>query len=264
MIIKSLSRQGTRRSTVKQLLTYILTKDKHTLLVTHNLTGNSLDDLTDAYMENEQGRIYHRTNNTLVMHEILSMHTLDTTHLSTTMLRQIAQAYINRRSPHGLAVAAVHHDTQSVHIHLAISGITLTGRSTRISQQTFSTIKHELQERFPELTHSKVAHGSRIPTKREKEYHLTKRTRSEKETLKQLLETLFHQSTTRHDFYERIRQQGMELYSRNDTVTGIIGTRKYRFTTLGFGKERMHTLDLLHELGSIRKQRTLSHDHERE
>lgn len=256
MIIKSLSRKGNKRSTVKQLLTYMFQEHKKSdFVLTHNLQGNNIVDFTNAFMLNEKNRLHIRKNNVLVYHDMISMHHLDSEKITQKTLRNIAKEYIKLRNPNALYVILPHYDRHAIHLHIAISGIEQhTGLSTRISKERFKEIKIELQNMFPELEHSIVEHGKKDKQKiSEREYQMMKRkTPTEKEYIKQLLETLYKESTSQEDFYKRIQDNGLKTYERRGKKYGIDGNRKMRFSTLGFDDKKIKDLDVLLDFTKLR------------
>lgn len=254
MIVKSISRKGTKRSTVTQLLNYMLQEHKQSdFLLLHNITGNSIKEYTDAFMHNEKNRLYARGNSVLVYHEILSIHEFDTKYLTQQKLKGIAKQYIKERCPNALVVAVPHYNKQSIHLHLGISGININGRSSRISKAKLHEIKISLQQAFPELEHSMVQHGKKQRYITEKEYQLKKRKApTEKEQITELLTRIYKQSYSKENFYKRIQDNGLQLYERNNNITGVFGKRKYRFSSLGFDEKKIGLLDAVLEFEKIR------------
>lgn len=257
MIIKSLSRKGNKRSTIKQLLAYMFQEHKMSdFVLTHNVQGNSIDDYTNAFMQNEKNRLHIRKNNILVQHNIISMHHLDSSKITQKILRSIAKEYIKLRNPNALYVVLPHYDKQAIHLHIVISGVEqFTGLSTRISKERFKEIKIELQNMFPELEHSIVEHGKKEKQKiSEKEYQMKKRKApTEKERIKHLLETLYKQSSSKEDFYKRIHDNGLKTYDRGGKTYGIdTGRKKLRFSTLQFNEHKLELLIILNEFEQLR------------
>lgn len=94
---------------------------------------------------------------------------------------------------------------------------------------------------------------------------------SDKQILHSLLEKSYLIATSEQDFYHKLSDQNLELYSRNDKVVGIKLNRKFRFRTLGYTKEVLVKLNKqlsksnrLKELQRIReRQKNRSKDKER-
>lgn len=59
---------------------------------------------------------------------------------------------------------------------------------------------------------------------------------SDKGQLLTVLEQAYSQAISEADFYEILKKQGIELYSRNQKVVGAVLGRKFRFRTLGYDK----------------------------
>jgi len=66
---------------------------------------------------------------------------------------------------------------------------------------------------------------------------------SDKQKLITAFETVYTKATSEQDFYERLREQGMELYNRNDKIVGVKLRRKFRFRKLGYDKEVLQELN---------------------
>jgi len=66
---------------------------------------------------------------------------------------------------------------------------------------------------------------------------------SNKQKLITALETVYTKATSKRDFYDRLRKQGMQLYKRNDKVVGMKLKRKFRFRTLGYDQSILQELD---------------------
>lgn len=96
MIVKSLTR---KQSTFRQLLEYMMHDDDRltsggSFVLQHNIKGKTIDDWVQAFEHNEQGRIYKRSNNVKMYHEILSFSNRDIQKITTKTLKDIAKKYI--------------------------------------------------------------------------------------------------------------------------------------------------------------------------
>ncbi|MDB5227417.1 MAG: hypothetical protein JWN78_1610 [Bacteroidota bacterium] len=255
MIIKSLTRKGNRVSTIQQLLSYFFQEKKQNdFLLLQNITGTKIQDYTKTIMLNEKNRVHPRKNSVLVYHDILSIHQLDSKHLTQKKLKAIAKKYLRLRNAHALSVAVPHYDKQSIHIHFAISGIDQSGISTRVSKSRFHEIKMELQNAFPELEHSQVMHGKGQTRVSEKEYQIRKRgVVTEKEQINATVKELYLYSDSQNSFFAKLKKQGYKLYERKGNVAGIIGKRKIRFRTLGIDLQYLRNKELyVSEFGKVR------------
>lgn len=61
--------------------------------------------------------------------------------------------------------------------------------------------------------------------------------------MKLILDTAFSKAKSEIDFYNKLKNCGLELYFRGNQL-GIISKRKYRLKTLGFSIERIQILNL--------------------
>lgn len=266
MILKSLSRKG-KRGAVKQLLNYMFQEHKKgDSVVLHNIHGSTVDEYANAFIINEHNRKYIRKNTNVIMHDIISMHHLDSPKITKSMLRKIAKEYIKLRNPNALYVIVPHYDRKSIHLHIAMSGVEqFTGLSTRMSQNDFRELKIVLQNKFPELKHSIVEHDKKKRKVSEKEFQVKKRTgTTEKEKTKKLLDKIYKQSYSKKDFYTLIQNNGLFIYERNGKPWGIIGKNKMRFSTLGFDDNKLNNFDLMQEFENLNKgSASISHNMER-
>jgi Relaxase/Mobilisation nuclease domain len=253
MVLKSKTR---KTKTWEQLLGYMMQdKGASKELVTRNITKGSILNMAQQFADNEANRIHKRSNNVMLFHDIISFSTKDMKEVSIEMLKDIASRYLEERSEYVMGVAAFHTDTKHPHIHVCMGGVEAgTGQSMRISKDRFREIKVELeryqQERYPELSHSRVDHSKREKKKGKThplEYEFKKRTKapSQKELLKEIIEQSYSLSMSRANFYHRLREQGLETYSRNGTERGLVSEgRKYTFSHLGFDEKHLKEFDI--------------------
>ncbi len=61
--------------------------------------------------------------------------------------------------------------------------------------------------------------------------------------MKLILDTAFSKAKSEIDFYDKLKDSGLELYFRGNQP-GIIAKRKYRIKSLGFSLERIKALNL--------------------
>ncbi len=62
-----------------------------------------------------------------------------------------------------------------------------------------------------------------------------------------ILDTAFPKAKSEVDFYDKLKESGLELYFRGNQP-GIIANRKYRLKSLGFSLERIQALNLTKNL----------------
>lgn len=213
-------------------------------LIRHNIRGESMEEWINEYLENEDGRVRTRSDSVYLNHIIISFHADDSDHISQEMLEDIAQHYINMAASDALVIAVPHREKDHAHIHLAVSGVDcFSGRSMRMSHETFAEVKDKLQEyqkeRYPELEHSLVDHGRKKNRTKLREIESNGMPRTKKEQIIERVEKIMGESISRDDFLIRIEQEGMSTYARNGKLTGIeVDGKKYRFKrTLGIDPE---------------------------
>lgn len=171
MILKNLSRAskpGAQKQLINYILRYSLDEKKqldksNTFIVTHNLQGRTIEEYVTQFVANEANRIHKSVKATAVHHTILSFSPDDSPKITDDMLRAIAQQFIKLRGEENLYLFAKHENTNAVHMHCCVSGSAMSGRSSRMSNKEFATLKVELdrfqKQRFPELSASLPRHG---------------------------------------------------------------------------------------------------------
>ena len=84
-----------------------------------------------------------------------------------------------------------------------------------------------------------------------------------------ILDSAFSKAKSENDFYEKLKESGLELYFRGNQP-GILAKRKYRLKSLGFSLERIQTLNLnknlrqqqLNKIIASRMQRSITNERE--
>jgi len=276
MILKSLS----RKSGTPQLLNYLFEKkeklsdEKHSpLLIKHNIRSQSLDKWAKEFEENESHRLVRRKDSVQAYHTVLSFSHKDKEKVNEKVLKDIAKEYIKLRGENNLYIAIAHYDKDHVHLHIAMSGTQyLTGISSRISKKDFHQLKVALdkyqQEKYPQLSNSLPSHGKGSkPLSRSENENIKRneRTSSQKETLLELLETSYAKSSSVKDFISSLEEQGHQVYYRSGKLTGVKfeGDRKFRFSRLGYDKEKIAELDRiqLKQEENLRELQDLREEH---
>jgi len=207
--------------------------------------GSTLEDWESSFLENEQYRKSTRKNTVYLRHFVLSFDPKDTPYLNGIKLLDLTEQFIEAYHPRAQAVAAAHFDTDHVHVHVCIATIEYrTGKTIRHSKREFAKLKERVQlyqqQRYPELIHSVIQDkGDASKGKSSGEYRMQKRgITTKKATLTKLLTQLLNQATSLANFLEQLHAKGVQEYYRGGRITGVIYQgRKYRFRTLGFGKE---------------------------
>ena len=272
MIYKILTRST---PSFKSIITYILdeSKNKQLEIFSHNIRSDNLniERLTKEYIENESFRTYRRSDQNYLNHEILSFSDEDTSKVTTELLQDMVQKYISLRGKDGIYFGAVHRNTESIHVHLCVSGLKYrTGKSHHIPRDKLKQLKIELQEyqkeKYPELYNSLPEHG------RARDYvtdwlwyakHRDERN-IQKEQIKNIINACLNQAKTQKTFLELLQKQNLHYYERKGIPTGImIDNTKFRFSRLDIDLLRLKALPLniteeqqiLKEIEAIRKFR---------
>lgn len=174
MILKNLTRKKTgTRQLVRYIFRYLLQEEKtgsakksptsRPFIIKHNIRSSTVEGFTKEFEQNLRQRKHKRSDQTIIHHAILSWSQQDTRHITDTMLRRIARKFIQLRGENNLYVGTKHIDRSHIHLHIAVSGNQLNGKSSRLSQKQFATLKKNMdafqREQYPQLIHSLPRHG---------------------------------------------------------------------------------------------------------
>lgn len=173
MILKNLTRKKTgTRQLVRYIFRYMLQEEKTgannrkndtPFLIRHNIKSKSVEGFIKEFENNLLLRRNKRSDQTIIHHSILSWSHKDAIHITDTKLRSIARKFIQLRGVNNLYVGTKHTDRNHIHLHFAVSGNQISGKSSRLSQKEFSNLKKNLdafqKEKYPELANSLPRHG---------------------------------------------------------------------------------------------------------
>jgi hypothetical protein len=236
-------------------------KNNTPIIFKNNINGTSLLELETSFIANEANR-KPRKGMVYIYHDILAFSPLDKEKLNLKILEDLGMRYLQLRSEFSPAVFTAHQDTDSPHLHFLIGPESITGKSARVSKAKLETIKISLQEyqieKYADLV-SVVEHGKHSKDYvKNQEFRMSERTGrpSNKDIIKEKLSEAFAVSLSESEFYENIKEQGLNVYERGGKITGIEDDdRKYRFSTLGYTNEKFQELsqtserlDLLNEI----------------
>jgi hypothetical protein len=174
MILKNLTRKKTgTRQLVRYIFRYLLQEEKtggamnlpisRPFIIKHNIRSSTVEGFIKEFEQNLRQRKHKRSDQTIIHHTILSWSQQDTRHITDTMLRRIARKFIQLRGENNLYVGTKHIDRSHIHLHIAVSGNQLNGKSSRLSQKQFAALKKRMdtfqKEQYPQLIHSLPRHG---------------------------------------------------------------------------------------------------------
>lgn len=260
MIIKELTRKKGSGQLVRYILRYTLDEKKQItasgkpFIIRHNIRSRSIEGYIKEFQQNEVNRVYKRKDQTVIHHTILSWSPEDAIHITDAKLKAIAKEYVRLRGSNNLYVGTKHTDRQHIHLHIAVSGSQLNGRSSRMSKQAFAGLKCTLdayqKEHFSELVHSLPLHGRSAALKTANKVPRIDRRHgriSQKEALVRSLNTAYSRAKSIEDFLAELRSLGHQPYYRAGQLTGIkySGDRKFRFRSLGYSQEKMAQLNAI-------------------
>lgn len=253
MIIKCISKHGG----TKQLLNYLfkdekkLTDKKYTsrMMLKHNVTGKTIERFAAQFKFNESLRMNKRKDAVSMYHTIISFSNLDRDHLNKKVLTDIAKKYIDLQGKDNMYVITHHIEKEHIHLHVAMSGTKfLTGQANRLTKKQFQELKLEMEkyqkEKYPKLVNSLV-HQTKSRNKNSSKNINPNGRQTQKEALLKGIEQAYALSNSLSDFLQEIRMQGHEPYFRNEKLAGLKfeGDRKFRFSRLGFDKQKFDELE---------------------
>lgn len=227
------------------LIQYILNEkkmDKETV-VTHNLRGETVDEYSKEYALNEnfrQGSL--RSDSVYFSHEIISFNNSENAeNFTPEALKTMINQYIQMRGEVGMYIAAVHRDTEHVHIHLMVSACEYrTGKSFHIARPDLYKLKIDFQkyhrEQFPGIKNSFPTHGKGKPYLTDRAWQKENRVKRNeiKENIRINVEHCLSQSNNFREFLGLLRIYKLEHYGRSGRVEGVTTSdgMKFRFSRL--------------------------------
>lgn len=262
MIIKTKRSYSSQR--FKELIDYIFddkgrVNEANSFTIYNNLKSVSKSDVIREFVENDQYR-KKRHRGVVLYHEIVSFHPDDKTELNLEILENIALKFIELRGKHALCFAKPHMENDNIHIHFCFSGTEYKSSKTlRLDNHDFKEIRMNLeryQQKFPSINSSFV-YLNRWQKNRllenegiknnENEFQLKKRTGkpSKKDVVRELVRSCYLQSSDKEDFFQRLINQGLELYKYRDKINGLKDGdgRKFRFSTLSLSEKELALLE---------------------
>jgi len=247
MILKTLPRKSI--SSPSRVIKYILeSKDRIIdpkdggFILTHNLSGNNVEEWINEYLVNNSKRQYKSKSNNIITHEFISFSELDCDKVTPEILKDFAEKFIALRGIQGMYIA-VPHFKENPHIHFCVGGLEYeSGMSFRMSKSEFARLKQSLEtyqrEQYPFLEHSKIEHGKGIKQEisdREAQLNIRKGKLSRKQILKSILSEKLPISQNLTDLKQVLEEQGIKIYERGGKLYGVqYEGRNHRFEKLGF------------------------------
>lgn len=263
MIVKSLSRKSDGAQLVNYVFRYIMKPEKgkdiiaqhkvipqkSKLIIRHNIRARSIKGFCKEFQKNESYRLVKRRDSVKLFHTIIAFSNKDREKINDALLKDIADKFISLRGTNNIYCGSSHLNTNSIHMHIIVSGCQLNGRSSRMSKQQFSSLKTKLQEyqkeKYPELSNSIVAHdkGTHLSQEALIKSVIAER-QTNKETLIKNIEVAYSNSISKEHFLSKLNEIGYNTYTRNNKLQGIrIGNSKYRFSRLGIPDSRLRALN---------------------
>ncbi len=247
-----------KRPSFKGIINYMIhNKDRlfdekgKSFVLTRNLKGKNPEKWASQYLKNESFRLRKRSDSVYLTHEILSWHQEDSVNITLEKLEDMVGEYLKLRNGNGMYIAVPHFDKSHYHVHICTSGIEYrTGKSMRLSKVDLHKLKKDIQnyqlEKYPELSKSIVAHGTKktMTSEKEKQIKLRSGRESVKEKLLGILKTCFKKAISKETFYKLLTECGLKYYERGGKISGVVFQEwKFRLSKLGYGEDRVDVLN---------------------
>lgn len=247
MIIKSMSR---KKPSFGQLYEYILKEADTQYNFSQNLYSNDFEGVRQEFKQNHSFLKKQKNSNSLY-HEILSI-TKSGIELDQQKekLLEIVREYVQARAKSCLVFGSLHEAKDNIHFHLMISSNELEQEKNHyLSKKQFDQIKRKLEdyvlEKYPELEQGQVINKEKKKEAvlSQKEFELKKRTDkiTKRESIQYRLTQIFNGSPTKEAFFENLRKNEIEIYTRGNTIgfkdLGDENQRRYRLKKLGLSEE---------------------------
>jgi hypothetical protein len=221
-------------------------------IIKHNLRARTLEGFNREFAENESRRLYNRSDAVSSYHVILSWSPRDALKLTDAILKDIANEYIRLRANNCLVIGTKHTEgIGHIHLHLAVSGNQINGKSSRQSKMDFQKVKEQLQQfqrtKYPFLvSNSLVRHGKGKGIEKGVEKNIKSERLYEKQALLKCLDEVYAASNSKEHFLSQLQALGHVPYYRNGKFQGVKfnDDRKYRIYRLGYDENKLTTLDL--------------------
>ncbi len=232
----------------------------NTFTIHHNLQSTNTGTVIQEFVENDQYR-KKRKKGVVLYHEILSFHPDEKSDLSLEILEDIAHKFIELRGKNALCLAKPHIENENIHIHFLFSGVEYKSTKTlRLDNKSFRQVRLEMelfQQKYPALNKSSMVYLNKWQKNRlmendtikqsEKETQLKRRTgkQSRKDVIRVLVRDCYLQSSNKENFFQRLVEQGIELYKYRNKINGLKDKdgRKHRFNSLSLGDKELALLE---------------------
>jgi len=250
MIVKTFRH---KRDYFQQLVPYILDdkgryRPENFDTIFHNLHSIEPDRIIQEFKANDHYRKL-RKQGVVAYHEILSFSPESTPHLNKTILRDIAQQYIELRGANALCLAQAHIDTDHVHLHFLFSGVEYRSDKTlRLDNQRFKAVRTGIEQfqetNYPNLNASLVydrwnkakdpALAKSKPSTKHENVKATPPIVSDRAQLEELLKDMQADQLTLSAFEQRVADHpDLSVYTYRGKPTGVLYKgKKYRFRSL--------------------------------
>ena len=261
MIIKSLSR---KTPSFGQLAEYMSSEKADARYdIHHHVYAQNPVDIATEFSFNSQN-LSHRKNGNYLYHEIISVVTTEATCSHTEIketLHDIAQRYIQQRSPNNMVYGCLHEDhAHNLHYHLMISANERgEHKRLRLTKAKFDRVKKDLEQHvlshYPELKQTalmnKAEQGEKLSVKagelKRRSGKMPKR-----DEVKETLQAAMSQTNTLENFYFFLEERGYQFYTRGkhygvEVLHEDGKIKKYRFATLGLHEDFEAFTDKLSE-----------------
>ena len=275
MIIKSMSR---KHRTFSQLYHYMKDGSSRSSdydYFSHNVYSRKDEEIINEFVANSR-KVKARKNGNYLFHEVIAITkskqlTLDQ---EKERLFDIVRNYVDMRCKNNLVVGYMHDEKDiNVHFHLMISSNELDAfKNQRLTKFDFDKAKKQLEkyviEKYPELEQDIII-NAKAESKKSRESNKAAEVKRKggrlerKEYMVKTLNSIFANSRTMQDYFSKLEQQNLEMYSRGSAIGFINKTdgKKYRLKTLALEEQFKQVTLLLKSDDKTQQQSQTQHQY---
>lgn len=249
----------------KQLIDY-LDKDENLDRHTWNMYADKLckEEVVNEFMQNAE-YIKEAKGRVFMYHEVLSLekNELDFKR-QKEILFDLANEYVKQRASEHLVYGSVHNDTHNLHIHLIISSNkAFANKRTRLSKNQFASIQSDIQNykniSYKELnrtSHYKKTKDLSKSRQKEQEIKHQRNKQTTKEYIKENLQKIFDNTTSKEYLHNAMKSESYAFYSRGKTTGIKYNGKSYRLKTLGMDDSYRKVLNRVEKVKSREVKRS--------
>ena len=235
----------------------------------HHCFARGQKNIAAEFYENSN-QLKKRKNGNILYHEIISISLEEGVELkyAKDALREIAQKWIDTRSPNNMAYGCLHEDhANHLHYHLLISANEL-GQSSRLrlSKAEFESVKQNLEthvlENYPKLKQKAINTRAKKERPESRKASAQKRRTGKldkQEAVRAVITQAMLHTSSLEEFQAKLMAQNFKFYTlgKNFGVEDLSAEKprnKFRFSTLGIHESYEEFASLMQSLSDAQKE----------